>query len=175
LARLASLCLLASFWDGQAREVALTGRAFLGSPRLARLEQGALVMKREDPNLAFTLRVRLFRREHDARLIVIKAFDDLGWDSAGRVKLSCEVSHGGKVIFRRGQLYCAVHGASDGIEARELIMSLVAMKPGDTDEDYFSDYSPEQLEWVSKYGESLGCERESRYCDENGNVKKGKR
>lgn len=123
---------------------------------------------------AFTLRVRLYRPEHDPRLITITAYDDLvpGWDPAGRVRLTCEVRHGSTVVFPKGQLTCALHAASDGIGAKELVMALVAMRPGDTDADYFADYTPEQLAWVTEHGEALSCEREARYCDEDGNVRK---
>jgi hypothetical protein len=46
------------------------------------------------------------------------------------------------------------------------------MRPGDTDRDYFADYTPEQLAWAEQHGEALSIEREARYCDANGNVKK---
>ncbi|HEY6117460.1 MAG TPA: hypothetical protein VI172_16020 [Candidatus Dormibacteraeota bacterium] len=130
---------------------------------------------------AFTLRVRLYSPQHDKRLVTIAAFDgpipnafgwSSGWDSAGRVKLTVEVRHGGKVIFPVGRLCCALHGSSDGIAAKELVMSLVAMRPGDTDADYFAGYTPEQLAWVTEHGEALGIEREARYCDEDGNPRK---
>src|SRR5262245_54308880 len=98
-----------------------------------------------------------------------------GWDEAGRVKLTVEVRHGNRVIFPAGQLYCALHGSSDGIEARELIMSLVAMRPGDTDRDYFDGYTPEQLAWAERHGERIDMERERRYCDRDGNVRGTKR
>jgi hypothetical protein len=122
---------------------------------------------------AFTLRVRPFRSAADARAIMIRAYDDLvpGWDSAGRVRLTVEVRHGGEVIFPKGQLTCALHAESDGIKAKELVMGLVAMKPGDTDRDYFADYTPAQLAWCEQYGEAIDLERMVRYCDEDGNVK----
>lgn len=123
-----------------------------------------------DPNKCFTLRIPTYTGKTRTD-IIIDAFDDLGWDSAGRVKLSVEVRHGGEVIFPRGQLHCALHGTSDGIKARELVMSLVAMKPGDTDEDYFADYSPAQRDWAETFGDELSMVRESRYCDANGNVR----
>lgn len=122
-----------------------------------------------DANVCFVLKLALFLRSHDPRLVIIRAFDDLGWDDAGRVKLTVEVRHGGKVIFPRGKLTCALHGSSDGLKARELVLSLVAMRPEDTDADYFADYTPEQLEWAETYGELIGAERETRYCDANGN------
>lgn len=122
-----------------------------------------------DLNQCFTLRVK----HHDG-MIVIRAYDDLGWDNAGRIKLTCEVRQNGQVIFERGKLYCALHASSDGIKAKELVMSLVAMRPGDTDADYFADYTPDQIDWASQYGEELSYERECRYCDpETGSVRDG--
>ncbi len=123
-----------------------------------------------DPNACFTLRVRLYNPTHDTRTITITAFDDLGWDFAGRVKLTCEVRHGGRVIFPRGQLTCALHGSSDGVGAKELVMSLVAMYPsagGGEGEEYYSDYTPEQMEWCEAHGGALDMERMDRYCDPN--------
>lgn len=129
-----------------------------------------------DPNVAFTLRIRLYRREHDPRVITITAYDDR-WSAGGTHGwIDVEVKHGRAVIFPRGKLYCAVsHAAghtSDSMAARELVMSLVAMRPGDTEREYFADYTPEQLAWVTEHGEALGVEREARYCDANGNLRK---
>lgn len=139
----------------------------------------------QNPNVAFTLRIRLYRKEHDPRVITITAYDGNlpagskpwapGWDSAGRVKLTVEVKHGGDVIFPAGQLYCALHGASDGIQAKGLVMSLVAMHPsagGGEGDDYYEGYTPEQLAWAEEHGEALDMERQTRYCDENGNVRR---
>ncbi len=124
--------------------------------------------KIEDYTTAFTLRLQLYMKEHDPRLVIVKAFDDVGWDEAGRCKLDIEVRHGGKVIFPRGVLYCAGHFASDSIQAKELVLSTVAMKPGDTENDYFDGYSPEQLAWAKEHGESVAMVKLDRYCDESG-------
>ncbi len=110
--------------------------------------------------------------------VVITAYDDLvpQWDSAGRVRLAVEVKHGRAVIFPRGQLTCALHGASDGIAAKELVMGLVAMSPLDgsgVEPEYFADYTPEQLAWVTAHGEAIDMERQDRYCDpETGEVRR---
>jgi hypothetical protein len=127
---------------------------------------------------AFILRVQTHTGAHSLcercakhPTITIAVWDDHfrpEWDSAGRVRLTCEVRHGGEVIFPKGQLYCAVHGASDGIRARELILSLVAMHPSDGNgvgDDFYEGYSPEQLEWVEAHGEEIDCVRMDRYCD----------
>ncbi len=78
------------------------------------------------------------------------------------------------MVFPRGALYCGVASGHtiDGIDARELVMSLVSMKPGDTDSEYFESYTPDQLAWAEKHGEALSIEREYRYCDRNGAVRK---
>lgn len=128
-------------------------------------------------NVAFTLRIKLYRPGHDKRAITIHAYDDLvpQWDSAGRVRLTVEVRHGGRVVFPKGQLTCALHGTSDGIATRELVMALVAMHPsagGGEGEYYYADYTPEQLAWCEEHGEALDMERMVRYCDKNGNVRK---
>lgn len=129
-----------------------------------------------NPNIAFTLRIPLrmpgeYRRSANC---IIRAYDDLvpQWDDAGRIRLTCEVRHDGKVVFPKGKLTCALHGTSDGIAARELVLSMVATRPGDTDADYFADYTPEQLGWVTEHGETLGMEAARRYCDQDGNVRK---
>lgn len=116
---------------------------------------------------AFTLRVSLWNSPH---LVVIKAFDDLPCDSRGAFRMTCEVTHGGEVIFPKGQLTCALSPgkSTDEIHARELILSLVAMAPDagtGVDDDYWEGYSPSQLEWVNAHYEAIDLARQDRYCD----------
>lgn len=129
-----------------------------------------------DPNVAFTLRIPLFGRGKGKTLVIV-AYDDLGFDYRGAVQLTCEVRHGGKIIFPRGQLTCALSPGktSDGIHARELVMSLVAMAPdagSGVDDDYWEGYTPEQIAWVNEHWEALDMERSDRYCNpEDGSVR----
>jgi hypothetical protein len=69
------------------------------------------------------------------------------------------------VLFERGMLYVGIpgHRTIDGKYAREAVLSAVAMRPGDTDSDYFEGYTSDQLEWASAYGEELSCEATGRY------------
>jgi hypothetical protein len=119
----------------------------------------------------FTLRVRV---RTDRPTIIIHAFDGNHVDlRTGHTRIDVEVRMGGKTIFPRGATYCAVPSGTttDGTYAKELVLSLVALKPGDTDADYFADYTPEQLAFAEEYGEGLSCEAQFRYCDENGAVR----
>jgi hypothetical protein len=121
-------------------------------------------------NRVFTLRVLCFLSEPT---IIIHAYD-AGFQAPNHNRLDVEVRQGGKVIFERGTLYCglAQNHAVDSIHAKELVLSTVAMRPGDTDAEYFATYTPAQLEWAKKYGEGISCERETRYCDpETGSVR----
>ena len=112
----------------------------------------------ENENIAFTLRLRPWR---DRPMIVVRVWDD------AYPRLDVEVRQGGKVVFPAGQLYCGLprYGthSSDGGYARRLVCDLVGMVPGDTDADYFEDYSAEQLAWARANGEAVRCEGEVRY------------
>lgn len=129
-----------------------------------------VIMK--DSSFLFELRIPL-----DNSICSIKTWE--GERSLGNpyhMRIDVEVRHKGKVVFPKGATYCGLprmHSWSrTGNHAKELVMSLVAMKPGDTDPDYFNEYTEEQLAWVKAYGEYLSMEREARYCDENGNVRR---
>lgn len=123
----------------------------------------------KNPNWLFSLRVKLFINEPH---IHIHAFDG-GPQSPNHRRIDVEVKQGSKVVFPLGVLYCGLPRSRDprSVHAKELVMALVAMKPGDTDPDYFDDYTPEQLAWARHNGEALTVEHSARYCDENGNVK----
>lgn len=127
---------------------------------------------RDAPDYLFTLRVKPFRV---GETITIRAFDANRTDSTGHSRIDVEVREGSSVIFPRGALYCGVPCGTtvDGVDARELVLSLVAMKPGDTDSEYFADYTEEQLAFAHEYGEVLDLARYDRYCDETGAVKRG--
>lgn len=124
----------------------------------------------------FTLRLQLFRADLKRALVIVKAFDRPAPQDnrMGHSWIDIEVRHEGRVIFPRGSLYCAVNAwtSTDGVAARELVLSTVGMRPDDADREYFASYTPEQLAWAEEFGEAISCEREVRYCDpETGEVR----
>lgn len=129
---------------------------------------------------AFLLRIPTAPTAGYGTTISIRAYDDLvpRWDHAGRIRLTVEVKHGSKVVFPKGQLTCALHGSSDGIQAKELVMAMVAMHPGaggGEGEDYYAGYTPEQLAWCEGHGAALDMVRMNRYCDpETGECRDGR-
>jgi hypothetical protein len=102
----------------------------------------------------FTLRVCVFASEP---LVVVNAFEGRGRAGGSHNRIDVEVRQGGRVVFPRGQLYCGLptFKSIDGPHARELVLSLVAMKPGDTDKDFFAHYTPEQLAWVDRNADGV--------------------
>lgn len=124
----------------------------------------------------FTLRLDIGTKSK----VIVRCFDDHfqpNWDSAGRVRLTYEVTYCGKVIFPKGQLYGAIHGASDSITAKEHCLSHLAMYPGDgngVDDDFYEGYTDEQKDFVITHGDAIGMEREARYCDSEGNPRKAR-
>jgi hypothetical protein len=83
----------------------------------------------------------------------------------GHQYLELEVTHNGEMLFERGVLYGAINafGSIVGDVAKELAIELLAMHPGDTDDDYFESYTPTQLAWVNKHSDELNLIKEERY------------
>lgn len=53
--------------------------------------------------------------------------------------------------------------ADDSNQSMAMAIEGVAMKPGDTDADFFADYTPEALAVVSKHGDSLAMVAYDRF------------
>jgi hypothetical protein len=120
---------------------------------------------RDDPRYLFSLRYRLASGS-----IVIHAWEG-GFQQPNHTRIDCELRQNGKVIFARGDTYCGTPGCVDDNAAKELVSSLFAMTPRDTDREFFEGYSQDQIDWAYANGEELGFLSQCRYCDENGNVR----
>jgi len=49
--------------------------------------------------------------------------------------------------------------ADDSDQCLATLLTFLTLRPGDTDRDYFDDYTPEQLDWTQDYAcESLSCD-----------------
>lgn len=130
-------------------------------------------MKNIDPAHLFTLRIS--GRTHGEKPITVKAYElshghiveQFVKHTASHIYFTVEVTQGGETIFAKGKLYAGVStfaGHSiDGDAAKKLALELVAMKPGDTDADYFEGYSDEQRAWAEENGEWLSYIAAERY------------
>jgi hypothetical protein len=125
------------------------------------------------PDAAFTLRVKT-TNESGAPVIVVRAYDNNARLHGSHSRVDIEVRQGGKVIFPLGQLYVGIPGghSTDGTYAMNAVLDCVAMKPGDTDAEYFIDYTIAQLDWAREHSDSLNMERHYRYCNDDGAPRK---
>lgn len=106
----------------------------------------------------FSLRAK----SHDGKSIVIKAVE-VGKDFRSHVRLNIEVKVDGKVLFPMGELFVGVPFTQsvNGAYAKNLVCECVAMQPGDADEEFFENYTPEQLAFVKANSDMLAMKAET--------------
>lgn len=61
----------------------------------------------------------------------------------------------GNVIFRGADYGCSPMHAIDSAESMAALLGFLSLGDDDTDDEYFADYTPEQLEWRDEYAEAL--------------------
>lgn len=82
-------------------------------------------------------------------------WDTFRRDSFGKSVLRYEFRHDEELIFE-GEDFCP--GASTAIDSDEAVASLLgflSLSPGDTDEEYFDDYTEAQIAWRDEHAEDL--------------------
>lgn len=89
----------------------------------------------------------------------LKIWDTHRMDSYGKSVLGyCLriIMPGTICILFEGEDFCAppLHGIDSDATVVDL-MSFLTLRPGDTDTEYFQDYTPEQLEFCSQHAEAL--------------------
>lgn len=67
------------------------------------------------------------------------------------------------VLFEGEDFGCSPMHAVDSDQAIEGIMSFLTLRLGDTDREYFAQYTPEQLDFCSQHAEALAAEVERRF------------
>jgi hypothetical protein len=66
-------------------------------------------------------------------------------------------------LFEGEDFGCSPMYGIDSDEAIDGIMTFLTLRPGDTDPEYFANYTPEQLDYCSKHAEVLASEVERRF------------
>lgn len=76
-------------------------------------------------------------------------------------RLSMRLYKGRKetVVFDAADYGCSPMHSIDGVEAVAGLLGFLTLRKGDTDAEYFEDYTPEQLAFASEHAEAL-----SMYC-----------
>jgi hypothetical protein len=111
----------------------------------------------------FTLRFKV-GNVNQTENVTIRAYEGPVQQPYGHTTIFCELRAPG-VIFSRDEFYIGVPRGEvlDSKYSKAMVMSLFAMKPGDTDDEFFEHYSPEQLEFVEEHGEEISLISAERY------------
>ena len=75
-----------------------------------------------------------------------------GW---GRVRLAYAFYDRGELIFSGDDFYPSPLHSYDGAEAIAALLGFLALRPGDTERDYFERYTARQLAWAAERGAEL--------------------
>ena len=90
------------------------------------------------------------------------------WDT-GRVTadhrtvVGYELKMSGKVLFSGEDFYPSLSESIDGDAAVASLMTFLTLRPGDTDSDYFANYTADQMSYAETHAESLSCEVLNRF------------
>ena len=89
----------------------------------------------------FEVKFRLYAAKPS--FVTIRAFDTYRTDpQTGHSYLRCELVFNGKTIFSDfGPVGIPSHQSIDGEDAKESVVGWFCVKPGDTDQDFFADYT----------------------------------
>lgn len=66
-------------------------------------------------------------------------------------------------VFEGDDFGCSPLHAVDSDETVAAIMGFLTLRPGDTDAEYFENYTADQLEFCQQHAESLSCEVLNRF------------
>jgi hypothetical protein len=72
----------------------------------------------------------------------------------------------GAVLFEGEDYFSSPMHSIDSDETVEDILCFLTLRPGDTDEEYFKDYTPEQMEYCQQHAEALSCAVRNRFGDD---------
>lgn len=77
-------------------------------------------------------------------------------------QLSMRANGWSKVLFEGEDFGCSPLHAIDSDATIAGIMGFLTLRPGDTNDEYFRDYTPTQLDYCDQHAEALDCEVRDR-------------
>lgn len=96
----------------------------------------------------------------------LEMYDTYEIDYRGQTKLAFKLWQDHELIFEDSGFCCSPLHADDSDESVRALMTFLCLRPGDTDKEYFDNYTPRQMEFAKEYGETLGYEVECRFPEE---------
>lgn len=96
-------------------------------------------------------RIRLWKRDK----FLVELFDTNKRFEMSQHKLAYLFYSDKKLVFAGSDYGCSPMVAIDSNECLGALLSFLSLRKGDTDKEYFDDYTEEQLEFSEQYGEEL--------------------
>jgi len=96
-----------------------------------------------------------FLREWKSGPYRLKTWETNRADHRGQPYLAYELSYKGKPVFEGEDFACSPLDAIDSNKAMGALLSFLALRPGDTDAEYFEGHTKRQLEFADEHGEEL--------------------
>lgn len=85
------------------------------------------------------------------------------WQLGYRLTMSVPGQSPGVVLFEGEDFGNSPMHGIDSNDTIAAIMSFLTLRPGDTDAEYFANYTPAQLEYCDQHAEALSCEVLNRF------------
>lgn len=85
----------------------------------------------------------------------LETFDTGKVDRMGKYVIAYRFSQGDKVLFEGDDFHCSPMYTIDSGESLRSLLGFLTLRPGDTDEEYFKNYTQEQLDFANEHAEIL--------------------
>jgi hypothetical protein len=120
-----------------------------------------------DPNFIRQCIFTPYRKGMGPRF-VLNLYDtnSTGWGGKSRLRYELrQIDVNGKytTLFEGSDFRCSPLHGIDSDDTIKSLMGFLTLRPGDTDQEYFDDYTPEQLKYCSQHAESLSFEVYSKF------------
>jgi hypothetical protein len=98
---------------------------------------------------------------HKESDMVLEVFDTFKTDNMGKSRLAYDFRKSGdeKPLFSGDDFFCGRFTAIDSDDCLVSLLGFLTLRPGDTDREYFDNYTEEQITW------SNSSEYENFSCD----------
>jgi hypothetical protein len=100
----------------------------------------------------------------------LETWDTGRTDSRGTTTIGyrfTELSHPPVVIFEGADFNGSPLHADDSDETMRSLLTFLTLRPGDTDKEYFADYTEIQRAFCDEHAEALALEVDNRFGEEN--------
>lgn len=96
----------------------------------------------------------------EGRTYTLKMWDTGRCDRRGQARIGYTLSQDGEVapIFDGDDFCPSPMHADDSDATVAALLGFLCLRPGDTDQEYFEDYTPRQWQWVAEDAESIGAD-----------------